>query len=163
MIGWIRGGCVGATGRSSLQADARSRGPDRCACQNRRWYFLGPRRSYDAYCYKVLFLGTYEGLAFWFTFLCGTPRIADEGGFFPPDFGGAHRSGPRLHLQFYAYYFEDTTLDTISILNHPGLGGKSMIGCLRRDCVGGIGEGPRGCIPPLAGHNEAVVLSSVRV
>ncbi len=27
----------------------------------------------------------------------------------------------------------------------------------------GIREGPRGCIPPLAGHNEAVVLSSVRV
>jgi phospholipid-binding lipoprotein MlaA len=30
--------------------------------------------------------------------------------FLPPDFGGAHPSDPRLHVQFYAYYFRDTTL-----------------------------------------------------
>jgi hypothetical protein len=28
---------------------------------------------------------------------------------------------------------------------------------------GGDGSGPRGCIPPMAGHHEAVVLSWVRV
>jgi len=29
---------------------ARSRGPDRCACQNRRWCLFSPRRTYDGYC-----------------------------------------------------------------------------------------------------------------
>jgi len=29
--------------------------------------------------------------------------------------------------------------------------------------AGAIREGPRGCIPPMAEHNEALVLSSVRV
>ncbi|MGE5254889.1 MAG: hypothetical protein ACM3N7_13055, partial [Planctomycetaceae bacterium] len=30
--------------------------------------------------------------------------------FYPPDFGGAHRSGPRLHVTIYPHYFPETNL-----------------------------------------------------
>jgi len=89
---------------------ARSRGPDRWACQNRRWCLLSPRSFYDGYCPKVCFLGAYKGVAFEPEFLCGNPRIADEGAFSPPDFGGAHRSEPRLHMTIYSHYFRDTKI-----------------------------------------------------
>jgi hypothetical protein len=36
------------------------------------------------------------------------PRIAAEGGFHPPDFGGAHRPEPRLHMVIDSHYFSDT-------------------------------------------------------
>jgi hypothetical protein len=43
-------------------------------------------------------------------FLCGTPEMPWKKAFLPPDFGDAHPSDPRLHVQFYAYFFRDTTL-----------------------------------------------------
>jgi hypothetical protein len=54
--------------------------------------------------------GSSEAVAFLPAFLCGTPGMPWKETFFPPDFGGAHPSDPRLHVQFYADYFGDTTL-----------------------------------------------------
>ena len=54
-------------------------------------------------------------------FLCGTPEMRWKKTFLPPDFGGAHPSDPRLQVQFYAYYFRDTTL--LSFVKRLGLGG----------------------------------------
>ncbi len=88
---------------------ARSRGSDRCACQNMWWCLLSPRRFYDAYCPMACFLSIYEGAAFVPAFLCGIPRITAEGGFHPADFGGAHRSEPPLHMPIYSHYFRDIT------------------------------------------------------
>jgi hypothetical protein len=49
--------------------------------------------------------GSYEGIALVTAILCGTPGIEAEGGFYPPDFGGAHRSEPRPHMAIFPYYF----------------------------------------------------------
>jgi hypothetical protein len=54
--------------------------------------------------------GSYVGVAFGPAFLCGTPEMPRKETFFPPDFGGAHRSDPRLQVNFYGYYSGDTTL-----------------------------------------------------
>jgi len=48
-------------------------------------------------------------------FLCGTPEMRWKNTFFPPDFGGAHPSDPRLHVKFYAYYFRDMKLGPITL------------------------------------------------
>ena len=46
-------------------------------------------------------------------FLCGISEMPWKKTFLPPDFGGAHRSDPRLHVQFYAYYFGDAALGAV--------------------------------------------------
>ena len=50
-----------------------------------------------------------------------------------------------------------------SSANRVGDFGRFSIGQYARCQGGGSREGPRGRIPPMAGHNEALGLSSVRV
>jgi hypothetical protein len=38
------------------------------------------------------------------------PGDAVQAGFLPPDFGGAHRSAPRLHVGMCVQYFADTVI-----------------------------------------------------
>jgi hypothetical protein len=64
-------------------------------------------------------------------FLCGTPEMRWKKTFLPPDFappGRGHLSDPRLHVQFYAYYFRDTTLGKKLIKDsRPNCGDKVVI------------------------------------
>jgi rSAM/selenodomain-associated transferase 2/rSAM/selenodomain-associated transferase 1 len=68
------------------------------------------------------------------------PRDAAEEGPLPPDFGGAHRSGTRLHVGIYSYNFGDTLLGKgMAKLNHseirPAL--RGVQGCPEPQAVQG--------------------------
>ncbi len=70
-----------ANKRPNSIPSARSRGSDRCACQNRRWFLRSSRGFYSGWCQRGCLPSPYEGITSMPAFLCGISGMRWQRGF----------------------------------------------------------------------------------